>query len=129
MPSEALAQEGTLSAGAESHAGQGQSLPPRFRSKRTLSVPSGGGMVPAMYYVYLIEGAFGHRYVGFTTDLRRRIDDHNQGRLPNTRRYRPWSLRTYLAFSHKKQALGFETHIKAGSGHAFAKRHLWPDSP
>lgn len=79
-----------------------------------------------MYYVYLIESpATGQRYVGFSADLRQRLADHNAGKLPNTARYRPWRLVTYLGFSSKKQALAFEHHIKSGSGHAFARKHLW----
>lgn len=81
-----------------------------------------------MFYVYLLESYSkpGARYVGFTTNLRRRLTDHNAGRLPNTARYRPWRLVTYLGFSSKTQALAFETHIKSGSGHAFARKWLWP---
>lgn len=81
-----------------------------------------------MYYVYLLESRSkpGARYVGFSTDLRHRIADHNGGKLPNTARYRPWRLATYLAFSSKRQALAFEAHIKSGSGHAFVRRWLWP---
>ena len=79
-----------------------------------------------MHYVYLMKGHLGPRYVGFTADLRQRLSDHNDGRLPNTKRYRPWALQTYLAFSSKKQALAVESYLKSGSGHAFAKKHLWP---
>ena len=78
-----------------------------------------------MHYVYLIESSGGNRYVGFTTDLRQRLLDHNEGRLRNTARYRPWRLITYLGFSSKKQALAFEHYVKSGSGHAFARKHLW----
>jgi putative endonuclease len=82
-----------------------------------------------MHYVYLIEGSRGNRYVGFTTDLRQRLFDHNEGRLRNTARYRPWRLITYLGFSSRKQALAFEHYVKSGSGHAFARKHLWPSPP
>jgi putative endonuclease len=79
-----------------------------------------------MHYVYLMESSLGHKYVGFTADLHHRLADHNAGRLPNTAKYRPWKLATYLGFSSKKQALAFEKYLKSGSGHAFARRHLWP---
>jgi len=80
-----------------------------------------------MYYVYLIEsvGTPNRHYVGFTEDLRRRLTEHNEGKLPSTSPYRPWQVRTYLGFSAKKQALQFEKYLKSGSGHAFAKKHLW----
>jgi predicted GIY-YIG superfamily endonuclease len=38
----------------------------------------------------------------------------------HTKKYMPWKLVTYLAFSDKYAALDFETYIKKGSGQAFA---------
>ncbi len=80
-----------------------------------------------MDYVYLIESvsAPSHHYVGFTEELRQRLTEHNDGKLPTTAPHRPWRVKTYLAFSSKKQALGFEKYLKSGSGHAFGKKRLW----
>jgi predicted GIY-YIG superfamily endonuclease len=80
-----------------------------------------------VYYVYLIESVSSpnRHYVGFTENLRQRLFDHNEGKLPTTAPHRPWRLVTYLAFSSKKQALNFEKYLKSGSGHAFAKKRLW----
>ena len=79
-----------------------------------------------MHYVYLIESeSSAARYVGYTDDLRLRIDDHNSGKNRSTKAGRPWRLKTYLAFSTKQQALEFESYLKSGSGHAFARRRLW----
>jgi len=84
-----------------------------------------------MYYVYLLESVSGQRqrYIGFSTDLRQRLLDHNAGKLPTTAKRRPWLLVTYLGFSSKKQALTFEKYLKSGSGHAFARKRLWLSSP
>ncbi|MBW7894240.1 MAG: GIY-YIG nuclease family protein [Opitutaceae bacterium] len=80
-----------------------------------------------MHYVYLMQSAktTGQRYIGYTTDLRQRIIDHNSGKNVSTAPHRPWKLRTYVAFSEKPQALEFETYLKSGSGHAFAHRRFW----
>ncbi|MBX3749707.1 MAG: GIY-YIG nuclease family protein [Opitutaceae bacterium] len=80
-----------------------------------------------MHYVYLLESSStpGKRYMGYTEDLRRRLNDHNAGKNVSTSAYKPWRLRTYLAFSSKKQALTFEAYLKTGSGHAFANKRLW----
>lgn len=80
-----------------------------------------------MHYVYLIESeaAPGKRYTGYTEDLRQRLADHNAGKNVSTAPFRPWRLRTYLAFSTKAQALAFERYLKSGSGHAFARKRLW----
>lgn len=80
-----------------------------------------------MHYVYLLQSEQfeGRRYVGLTTDLRRRMSDHNSGKSPHTAKFKPWRLVTYLAFSKADQAAEFETYLKSGSGHAFATRRLW----
>lgn len=77
-------------------------------------------------YVYLLQSAHdGERYVGVTTDLRRRLAEHNSGKSPHTAKFAPWVLVTYVAFSDPSKALAFERYLKSGSGHAFAARRLW----
>ena len=80
-----------------------------------------------MHYVYLIRSEeFPERtYIGYTDDLKARMTAHNQGKGGSTAKSKPWKLVTYLAFSGKKQALDFESYLKSGSGHAFAKKRLW----
>jgi predicted GIY-YIG superfamily endonuclease len=80
-----------------------------------------------LFYVYLIESlsADQQRYVGLTTDLKRRFQEHNAGKSAHTSKYRPWRLVTYLAFSDRTQAESFERYLKSGSGHAFAAKRLW----
>ena len=80
-----------------------------------------------MHYVYLLQSeAFpGQRYVGLTSDLRRRLAEHNNGKSPHTSKYVPWKLVTYLAFSNEQKVEVFERYLKSGSGHAFASRRLW----
>lgn len=80
-----------------------------------------------MCYVYLIESIAQPkiRYVGFSSDLKQRITEHNSGKNKSTALNRPWRLVTYLAFSEKQQAFAFERYLKSSSGHAFAKKRLW----
>ena len=80
-----------------------------------------------MHYVYLIESdvELGRRYVGISTDLKRRLEAHNSGQSLHTVKYRPWHLVTYLAFSNQKKAEEFERYLKSGLGHAFARKRLW----
>ncbi len=80
-----------------------------------------------MRYVYLLEsvGVPGTRYVGVTSDLRRRLADHNGGKSPHTSKFMPWQLVSYVAFASSDKALEFERYLKSGSGHAFANKHLW----
>ena len=80
-----------------------------------------------MFYVYCIESVRvpGRTYVGFTTELKQRLLDHNRGCNPSTAPLTPWKIKGYLAFDSKAQALSFESYLKTGSGRAFRRRHLW----
>jgi predicted GIY-YIG superfamily endonuclease len=63
-------------------------------------------------------------YVGSTIDLKRRLAEHNAGESIHTRKYLPWSLEAYMAFSDPLKADRFEAYLKSGSGRSFAKRHF-----
>jgi putative endonuclease len=80
-----------------------------------------------MWYVYLLESGCveGRRYVGVTTDLKRRVVEHNDGKSAHTSKFGPWRVVTYVAFSDERKAASFERYLKSGSGHAFANKRLW----
>jgi len=80
-----------------------------------------------MFYVYLIKSIENpeQRYVGFTTDLKRRLAAHNSGASRHTAKFRPWKFVTYLAFSDERNAREFEYYLKTGFGKAFANKRLW----
>lgn len=80
-----------------------------------------------MFYVYLLKSqkAPSQKYVGITSDLRRRIADHNAGKSIHTAKFAPWRIQTYVAFSDSRKAAAFEHYLKSGSGHAFASKRLW----
>ena len=81
-----------------------------------------------MHYVYFLQSQSNprQRYIGLTGDLKARLAKHNEGGVPHTSKFRPWSLRTYVAFATREQASELERYMKSGSGRAFANRHLWP---
>ncbi len=80
-----------------------------------------------MYYVYLIESASaqGERYLGMTTDLNERLQEHNAGKSSHTSKFKPWKVTAYVAFTDRAKAEAFERYLKSGSGHAFARKRLW----
>jgi putative endonuclease len=82
---------------------------------------------PSVYYVYLIErvSAHGERYLGMTTDLKERLQEHNAGESFHTSKFKPWKLITYIAFTDRGKAGAFERYLKSGSGHVFARKRLW----
>lgn len=79
-----------------------------------------------MWYVYIIRSVDfpEQEYTGATSDLKRRIAEHNAGRSSHTAKYMPWQLVWYCAFPDKQRALAFEAYLKSHSGRAFAKKRL-----
>ena len=80
-----------------------------------------------MYYVYLIqsETETNQRYIGYSTDLKQRLSEHNSGKSKHTSKYMPWKLVSYHAFADQRKAQEFEYYLKTGSGQAFAKKRFW----
>lgn len=80
-----------------------------------------------MHYVYLLVSELEptQRYIGLTSDLKKRLAEHNDGHSPHTSKFMPWKLQTYIAFETRERAELFEAYLKHGSGHAFARKHLW----
>ena len=77
-----------------------------------------------MYYVYILKLKNGGFYVGYSTNLKKRIEAHKQGIVKSTRNFRPIKLVFYAAFSSESKALAFEKYLKSSSGHAFRKKRL-----
>ena len=96
------------------------------RSKRRLPLRSPKGEDgPVMKYVYILENHDSeHFYVGITEDPLARLAKHNAGEVTHTSKYRPWRLKTYVAFSDEQRAFEFEKYLKSASGRAFAKKRL-----
>ncbi|OGG02831.1 hypothetical protein A2W14_02635, partial [Candidatus Gottesmanbacteria bacterium RBG_16_37_8] len=67
-------------------------------------------------------------YIGFTTDLRKRIKDHNSGDNQATRPFIPYKLIFYEAFLNRIDAKNREEYLKGGYGRKSIKitlnRHL-----
>jgi putative endonuclease len=82
-----------------------------------------------MRYVYLLqsEASADQRYVGITSDLKKRLAEHNAGKSPHTAKYTPWKLVTYVAFSNEKKAETFERYLKSGSGHCIRQKKALVD--
>jgi putative endonuclease len=83
-----------------------------------------------MYYAYILqsERQTNRIYIGFSSDLKTRLSDHNDGKNLSTKTGRPWKLVFYAAFQEKSEALAFEAYLKTSSGKAFARKRLLPDS-
>ena len=78
------------------------------------------------WYVYILqsESVPTCHYTGFTKDLGRRLQKHNSGGVPHTKKARPWRIKTAIAFDNEEQAVAFEKYLKSPSGRAFARKRL-----
>lgn len=80
-----------------------------------------------MYYVYLIQ-SIAHperKYIGYTTNIKRRLTEHNSGVVASTKDALPWEVVVCLCFEDTHKALAFEKYLKTGSGSAFAHKRFW----
>ena len=79
-----------------------------------------------MKYVYILQSLAQeeHFYTGITDDLVARLSTHNAGAVTHTSKFRPWRVKTYVAFADEVRAIAFERYLKSGSGRAFAKARL-----
>jgi putative endonuclease len=77
-------------------------------------------------YVYILQSLADpdHFYSGITDDLKARLSAHNSGAVIHTSKYRPWRIKSYVAFTDEARAFAFEKYLKSGSGRAFAKARL-----
>jgi len=79
-----------------------------------------------MKYVYILYSLADarHYYTGIADDVDARLLEHNSGAVTHTARFRPWRMKTYVAFSDEDRGYAFEKYLKSGSGRAFAKSRL-----
>ena len=78
-----------------------------------------------MYYVYVLnsdkDGMF---YTRSTNDLKRRLSEHNDGRVGSTVKRRPLRLIYYEACVKESDARAREKYLKSGMGKRYIKNRL-----
>jgi putative endonuclease len=79
-----------------------------------------------LHYIYILQSKADERrfYTGLTDDLRKRLESHNAGRVPHTAKWKPWRLKTYIAFHDRSRDCEFEQYLKSASEGAFARKRL-----
>ena len=65
-----------------------------------------------MFYAYLLKNRCNKIYIGYSSDLRKRLCDHNYGRVKSTKLGKPWKLVYYEAYLSKKDAQLREKTLK-----------------
>lgn len=79
-----------------------------------------------MFYVYILQSVNNSDsfYIGFTTDLKQRLEEHNSGKSIHTNKYKPWRIKNYFAFDNEQKAKIFEIYLKTHAGRKFCKNHF-----
>ena len=76
-----------------------------------------------MYYVYIFQSQKDKKlYIGFTSNLKKRIRKHRAGEVTSTKARRPLRLVFYEAFLAKQDALRRERYFKTQKGKASLKQ-------
>jgi len=78
------------------------------------------------WYVYVLRSYKKNRtYVGSTNNLKRRLNQHNNGFCKATKFGIPWEIEISTAVKGEKKARELEKYLKSGSGKALLyKRFL-----
>src|SRR5947207_8231359 len=79
----------------------------------------------AVFYVYVLrsESDSGF-YIGFSTDLKRRLAEHTRGAAFATKSRGPWKLIYYEAYTEREDAEGREKFLKSGAGRRLLRAQL-----
>ncbi|MFZ2072176.1 MAG: GIY-YIG nuclease family protein [Minisyncoccia bacterium] len=75
------------------------------------------------YKVYILKSLnFNRYYIGHSADVKKRLFEHNLGRVRSTKAYKPWKIIYSEVKSNKKEAYAREMQIKSFKhGEAFEK--------
>ncbi|MFO0703375.1 MAG: GIY-YIG nuclease family protein [Patescibacteria group bacterium] len=69
------------------------------------------------YYTYILQSQKNKNlYIGYTSDLRKRLAEHNSSKSQATKPYTPYKLIFYEAFLNISDAKNREEYLKGGYG-------------
>ncbi|WP_417431563.1 GIY-YIG nuclease family protein [Halpernia sp.] len=77
------------------------------------------------YFVYVLKSEIdGRLYKGQTSNLDRRLKEHNAGKTKSTKGFTPWKLVYFEIFKTREDALVREKYFKSGIGREFLKEKI-----
>ncbi|MEI7809976.1 MAG: GIY-YIG nuclease family protein [bacterium] len=78
-----------------------------------------------MFYTYVLKSKKnGKLYTGYTSDLKKRFKEHNDGKSKYTKNNIPYDLIYYEACINKDDAMNREVYLKSGRGKNFINTRL-----
>lgn len=77
------------------------------------------------YYTYVLKSLKDQKsYIGWSDDLKARVNKHNKGLVQATQSRRPLKLIYYEACLTKEKAISREKYLKSGFGRGFLKKRI-----
>jgi putative endonuclease len=77
------------------------------------------------YYTYVLKSRLDNKlYIGYTSDLKRRLREHNDGQEKSTRDRKPFDLIYYEACLNLEGSIKREKYFKTGFGRRFLKSRI-----
>ena len=77
------------------------------------------------YYVYILQSLKNNSfYIGYTSDLKKRLKEHNSGLSQATKPFIPYKIIFYEAFLNRVDAKNREIYLKSGYGRKTIKTLL-----
>jgi len=78
-----------------------------------------------MFYVYVLLSEVDNQfYTGATSDLKSRLQKHNDGQVSSTENRRPLKLLYYEACPSQEDAFRREKYLKTGMGKRYLRNRL-----
>ena len=82
-------------------------------------------MFAVLYYVYIPLSLKDYKlYIGYTNNLRKRKEKHDNGFVKSTKNRKPLKLIYYECYLSEKDAKQRELYLKGGKGHSELKIQL-----
>jgi len=86
---------------------------------------AGSAAVNPMYFVYIIQSQKDRSYyTGITSNLERRLIEHNKSDTKTTRSKKPWQLAYFEKYNSRIEAREREKFLKSGVGRELRKTIL-----
>jgi len=77
------------------------------------------------YYTYALKSKVDQKfYIGWTDNLKQRVEKHNAGKVKSTVLRRPFELIYFEACLNKKNAIEREKQLKTGFGRKYIKQRV-----
>lgn len=78
-----------------------------------------------MYYVYVLKSGKDNKlYIGSTSNLKKRLKEHNNGKVESTSYRRPLEIIYYEAYKEEKTARKREKLLKKGKANMELRKRL-----